>query len=52
MQHRSSSRVIDILSKQINDPNVKVATNALKTFQDLTSKIPGLIETSLSVIMN
>lgn len=33
LQHKSCSRVIDVLSKQINDPNVKVALNALKVFQ-------------------
>lgn len=32
LQHRSSSKIMDVLSKQINDPNVKVATNALKIF--------------------
>jgi phage-related protein len=51
-QHKSSSRIIDVLSKQINDPNVKVAINALKVFQELTNTIPSLVESSLSVIMN
>jgi hypothetical protein len=41
-----------VLSKQIGDPNVKVATNALKIFKNLISAIPGLIENNLSVILN
>ena len=52
LQHRSNSKIMDILSKQINDPNTKVATNALKIFIELTSILPTLIEGSLSVIMN
>jgi hypothetical protein len=52
LQHRSSSRIADILSKQINDPNTKVATNALKIFIDLSALLPSLVEGSLSVIMN
>jgi hypothetical protein len=52
LQHRSSSKFIDVLSKQINDPNVKVATNALKTFLELVPMIRVLVEGSLSVIMN
>ena len=52
MQHRSSSRVVDVLSKQINDPNTKVACNALRIFTDLAYKLPSLVEGSLSVIMN
>ena len=43
---------MDILSKQINDPNTKVATNALKIFIELTGILPTLIEGCLSVIMN
>ena len=34
---------MDILSKQINDPNSKVAVNALKIFINLTSIVPTLI---------
>lgn len=52
MQHRSSSKIIDVMSKQINDPNVKVATNALKIYLELAPIIRVLIEGSLSVIMN
>jgi len=52
LQHRSNSKIIDIISKQINDPNTKVATNALKIFIDLSSIMPSLVESSLSVIMN
>jgi hypothetical protein len=52
LQHRSNSKVIDVLSKQINDPNTKVAVNALKIFINITSILPTLIESSLSVIMN
>jgi len=33
MQHKSNSKIADVLSKQINDPNLKVAINALKIFQ-------------------
>lgn len=33
-QHRCSSKVVDVLSKQINDPNLKVAVNALKIFKE------------------
>ena len=52
MQYRSSSRIIDVLSKQINDPNSKVAVNALKVFISVVNRIPSLIETSLSMILN
>lgn len=31
-QHKLSSKVVDLLSKQISDPNLKVATNALTIF--------------------
>lgn len=51
-QHRMSSRIVDVLSKQINDPNAKVALNALRIFQDLVAQSPGLAEASLSVILN
>lgn len=44
--------MIDVLSKQINDPNSKVAINALKVFESLVGRAPALVETSLSVIMN
>lgn len=43
---------MDVLSKQISDPNVKVATNALKIVQTLPSTIPELIEHNLSVLIN
>jgi hypothetical protein len=34
---------MDVLSKQIGDPNVKVASNALKILQDMPKKIPEII---------
>ena len=34
---------MDVLSKQIGDPNVKVASNALKILQQLPRKIPEVI---------
>ena len=40
------------MSKQIGDPNVKVATNALKIFKKLISILPNLIENNLSVVSN
>lgn len=45
-------RVMDIISKQLNDPNSKVATNALTLFKDLAPKIPRLIEANLSMVVN
>lgn len=51
-QHRLGGRIMDVLSKQISDPNVKVATNALKIVQSLPSSIPELIEHNLSVLIN
>jgi hypothetical protein len=42
-QHKLSSKVIDLLSKQISDPNLKVASNALTIFSDLSTKLPTLI---------
>ena len=38
-----NTKFIDVLSKQIGDPNVKVATNALKIFKNLIEIIPSLI---------
>lgn len=43
---------MDVLSKQIGDPNVKVASNALKILQQLPSKTPQIIEHNLSVLAN
>jgi len=34
---------MDVLSKQISDPNLKVATNALKILHTVPQKIPELI---------
>lgn len=51
-QHRINNKIIDVLSKQIGDPNVKVATNALRIFKNFTNTIPSLIENNLSVISN
>ena len=51
-QHRLSGRVMDVLSKQIGDPNVKVAANALKILQTMPSKNIELIEHNLSVLAN
>ena len=51
-QHRMNTKFIDVLSKQIGDPNVKVATNALKILKSLVEVIPSLIENNLSVISN
>lgn len=45
-------KVMDVLSKQIGDPNVKVAANALKILQNLPRKIPEVIEHNLSVLVN
>ena len=43
---------MDVLSKQISDPNMKVATNALKILHTVPSRIPDLIEHNLSVLIN
>lgn len=43
---------MDILSKQINDPNTKVGSNALNIFKEVSKLIPLLIENNLSVILN
>lgn len=51
-QHRMNTKFIDVLSKQIGDPNVKVATNALRILKSLVEAIPSLIENNLSVISN
>lgn len=34
---------MDIISKQINDPNSKVSANALNLFKEIVPKIPRLI---------
>ena len=47
-----NTKFIDVLSKQIGDPNVKVATNALKILKNLIEIIPIMIENNLSVISN
>lgn len=41
-----------MLSKQISDPNIKVATNALRILHTLPPRIPELIEHNLSVLIN
>ena len=51
-QHRLGGRIMDVLSKQISDPNVKVATNALRIVQTLPTTILELIEHNLSVLVN
>lgn len=43
---------MDVLSKQISDPNTKVAVSALKILQRLPPKIPELVESNLSVLIN
>lgn len=45
-------KVMDVLSKQIGDPNVKVAANALKILQQMPRKMPEVIEHNLSVLAN
>jgi hypothetical protein len=42
-QYRLSSKIIDVLSQQINDLNTKVAVNALKIFIDVTRIVPQMI---------
>jgi hypothetical protein len=44
--------MMDLLSRQINDPNSKVSTNALILFKQLAPKIPRLVEVNISVILN
>ena len=39
-QHRLSGKIMDVLSKQVSDPNFKVATNALKILQNIPPRIP------------
>ena len=51
-QHRLSGKIMDVLSKQISDPNFKVATNALKILQNIPPRIPELVEHNLSVLIN
>ena len=41
-----------MFAKQSNDPNSKVAINALNLFIKIIPLIPRLIETNLSVITN
>ena len=43
---------MDVLSKQISDPNLKVAINALKILHTVPPRIPELIEHNLSVLIN
>jgi hypothetical protein len=45
-------KVMDLISKQLNDPNSKVSANALSLFKEITPKIPRLIEANLSMIAN
>ena len=47
-----STRIIEVFAKQSNDPNAKVATNALTLFMQLVPLMPRLIETNLSVLSN
>jgi hypothetical protein len=41
-----------VLSKQISDPNLKVALNALSIFCEMSVRLPTLIENNLSVVAN
>ena len=43
---------MDVLSKQMGDPNSKVASGALKILQTVSSKNYELIENNLSVLTN
>ena len=38
VQHRLSGKVMDVLSKQMGDPNSKVASGALKILQKVSTK--------------
>jgi len=51
-QYKLSSRVADVMSKQISDPNLKVALNALGIFNDVATRLPTLIENNLAVVTN
>ena len=51
-QFRLSTRVVEVFAKQSNDPNAKVATNALTLFIQIVVLIPKLIESNLAVISN
>lgn len=43
VQYRSSCHVMDILSKQIAEPNLKVSTNAMEIFLQLHEPLRALI---------
>jgi hypothetical protein len=51
-QYRLNTRIIEIFAKQSNDPNAKVATNALTLFMQIVPLMPRLVETNLSVLSN
>lgn len=51
-QYKLSSKVVDVLSKQISDPNLKVALNALAIFSELAERLPSLVESNLAVVTN
>lgn len=42
-QYRLNTRVIEVFAKQSNDPNSKVATNALTLFMQIVPLMPRLI---------
>ena len=44
--------MMDVISKQTSDPNMKVSINAFKQFKSIIPFIPKLVETNLSVILN
>ncbi len=52
MQHRHSGKIIDVFSKQISDPNVKVSLNSLKLLINLTSRLYPLMQSNIGVILN
>ena len=51
-QFKFGAKMMDVISKQTSDPNMKVSINAFKQFKSIIPFIPKLVETNLSVILN
>lgn len=51
-QYKLAPRVMDAMSRQVNDPNPKVAVAALSLFRHVAPLVSRLLELNLSVVAN
>ncbi len=52
MQFRSATHFLDVLCKQIIEPNVKVSLNGISIILEIYEPLKSIIESNLGIICN